>query len=347
MKALPLLALGLPFSIFASASALAWAPGDELEDPQVMTRKEKALRALDLSTPGWSFKQLGAGTTPTNWGVKDANGKYVANLKCTAGNTYAPSAVAAYGLGRFLEFPIYPVAVRFDGEITVNGTSLKGRSCVLKEWSETFSQLYWSREQIEGTSSGNREQRKILDVVKNCGARYEDTDVFSYEATSKYGSPKVGSGATKYRGASTIGEAARDFSNMMVMDALIGNDDRFPGGNVHFRTRNETARIEGGEVVFEEARLFSLDNEAAFKRYLGSVAHRDLKRIKRFDTRMLDRLEELRTRLLRNDLLNDPETAFLDFPLLKDGAGRSARESVIASIDYVMDLARAPDACRF
>lgn len=55
------------------------------------------------------------------------------------------------------------------------------------------------------------------------------------------------------QGNGYIDQMAKDMSTMMLIDAVMCNRDRFPGGNVHFIANNGTAR------------LFSLDNGAVLK----------------------------------------------------------------------------------
>ena len=83
---------------------------------------------------------------------------------------------------------------------------------------------------------------------------------------------------------------------MMVIDALIGNEDRFPGGNTFFRSVSTSYDEKDGAIVFDDVRLFSLDNEAAFKGRgpASTYAARDLERyLSRFDGRIMERLESL------------------------------------------------------
>src|SRR5688572_29695681 len=117
-----------------------------MDDDRSMDQKEDALRDLDL-TSGYEFKRVGQGTTVLNFKVKHtATGKNVANLKCTEGNTYAPSAVAVYRLGRATGFNIYPVAVTARDEQLPS--QYRGEQCVLKEWSGNFGQFNWNRDHL-------------------------------------------------------------------------------------------------------------------------------------------------------------------------------------------------------
>ena len=105
--------LCLALSIMPAAMLLAsvYPPeaGTDRESAEYFEATESYLKSLDLNDPSLEFKRLG-GTTATNWSVKK-DGRTVADLKCTSGNTDHHGAVIAYRLGRELGFNIYPVAV--------------------------------------------------------------------------------------------------------------------------------------------------------------------------------------------------------------------------------------------
>jgi hypothetical protein len=253
---------------------------------------ESYLTALDLNDPALKFKRLG-GTTATNWSVAK-DGRVVADLKCTSGNTDHHGAVIAYRLGRELGFNIYPVAVYRKVDRSIDGTKIS-QQCALKEWESVFTQYYWTRDTFASTDSPDkRSLGKALDCQS---AKPEKDDEFLFSARSAYGDPKPkGAGRVPYSGRTSLLEATRDFSNMMVVDALIGNEDRFPGGNLFFRsvTTSHVERQDG--IVFEDARLYSLDNEAAFKGQTPASTHsaRDLKTyVSRFDADMIARLQRV------------------------------------------------------
>jgi hypothetical protein len=120
---------------------------------------------------------------------------------------------------------------------------------------------------------------------------------YVFSANSAYGDPKInGVKRVSYRGNTTLPAAARDFSSMMVVDTLIGNEDRFPGGNTFFRSVTTTHHEDGNTVNFDQARLYSLDNEAAFKGRgpASTFSAKDLKdRVFRFERQLIDKLRTL------------------------------------------------------
>jgi hypothetical protein len=276
-----------------------------------MDQKEDFLESFDIHDDSLSFKRLG-GTTPTNWMVKK-DGKPVVNLKCTKKNTNHKGAIVAYEFGRALGFNIYPVATTVNLNRSIkysykqNGvkkyaTVTKNEECALKEWSSDFAQYYWTKGSF---TSGNSRKIRMSNYLK-CSTRKDSTynSGFLYYSNTRYGNPdsemlgRADGQRVVYRGVeSSYKKAAKDFSNMMVMDAIIGNDDRFPGGNLHFRTETGKYTNSRGQIVFDSVRLFSLDNESAM-RGGASVGMRDLKTfVSRFDEDFISKLKDLESDL--------------------------------------------------
>ena len=279
-------------SAVSPASVYPPETGTDRESAEYFEATESYLKALDLNDPSLEFKRLG-GTTATNWSVKK-DGRVVADLKCTSGNTDHHGAVIAYRLGRELGFNIYPVAVYRSVNLSIDGTRIS-QQCALKEWESVFTQYYWTRDTFASTDSPDK--RSLAKALSCQSAKPAQDDEFLFSARSAYGDPKLkGASRVPYSGRTSLLEATRDFSNMMAVDALIGNEDRFPGGNLFFRsvTTSHVERQDG--IVFEDARLYSLDNEAAFKGQTPASTHsaRDLKKyVTRFDADMISKLERL------------------------------------------------------
>jgi hypothetical protein len=287
--------------VFAASVVVAAAAAGAEYPPQAGTDRESAayfeateayLRTLDLDDPKLEFERLG-GTTATNWSVRKG-GSIVADLKCTSGNTDHHGAVIAYRLGRELGFNIYPVAVYRQVDRRIGDATVK-QQCALKEWDTVFTQYYWTRETFADTDS--RAKKELVGSLRCEGPKPEADDAFRFSAVSAYGDPKPrGVRRVPYRGDTSLPKAARDFSNMMVIDTLIGNEDRFPGGNTFFRSATTSFAEKEKDVVFEDVRLFSLDNEAAFKSDTPASTHaaRDLKTyLSRFDPDMMAGLRRL------------------------------------------------------
>ena len=267
-------------------------PGTDRQSVEYLEAVEEYLEAFDLDDETLVFERLG-GTTATNWAVKK-NGEVVADLKCTSGNTDHHGAVIAYRLGRELGFNIYPVAVYRDVNRRINGKDLN-QQCALKEWSTVFTQYYWTRETFSNTDNGDK--KRLATALKCESPKPRSTTRFQYYARSAYGDPAIpGTSRVPYQGTTDLLTATKDFSKMMVIDTLIGNEDRFPGGNTFFRSVTMEFVNNQGNIVFEKVRLFSLDNEAAFKGHSPASTHsaRDLKKyVWRFDAAMISNLRRL------------------------------------------------------
>lgn len=99
---------------------------------------------------------------------------------------------------------------------------------------------------------------------------------------------------------------ARDLSTMAVFDFLIGNWDRFSGGNLPTNKSRE--------------RAFLRDNDRAFSTPLGSRRHERLLggliRTERFSKRLVDHLIDIDEEAIREELAKDPSSE--TNPLLSD-----------------------------
>lgn len=306
------LAAGLAAAVVAPAAEYPPQSGTDRESSDYFKATEAFLRDVDLDGENLEFKRLG-GTTATNWAVRK-DGATIADLKCTSGNTDHHGAVIAYRLGRELGFNVYPVAVyrQVDRRIT---DMMVDQQCALKEWDTVFTQYYWTRETFDDTDS--RAKRNLIDALRCENPRPKADDVFEFSARSAYGNPKpAGARRVPYRGDSSLMQASRDFSNMMVIDTLIGNEDRFPGGNTFFRSVTTSYVHDGDQVIFENVRLFSLDNEAAFKTDSAASTHaaRDLKKhVSRFDGEMVAKLRRLAGDPAALEKLTDGDERLTDF----------------------------------
>lgn len=312
----------LSLSTMLSAAPYPPAAGTDRDSDAYLTAAEEFLGSVDLDDPDTALERLG-GTTATNWALI-ADGERIANLKCTSGNTDHRGAVIAYRLGRELGFRIYPVAVYRDVERRIGDRQVSGR-CALKEWDTVFTQYYWTRNTFTDTDSADK--RRLIDALRCENPKPGASDAFRYYARSAYGHPPIaGQQRVPYSGTTKLLDAARDFSNMMVIDTLIGNEDRFPGGNLFFRSVTTSYRVTAGTVVFDDVRLFSLDNEAAFKGSTPASTHaaRDLNNhLSRFDGELIAALERL---------AEDPER----LAAITDGDG-VLNAFILAGIRHVLD----------
>lgn len=105
-------------------------------------------------------------------------------------------------------------------------------------------------------------------------------------------------------------------SDMMLVDALSGNLDRFPGGNIHMRSLDGNVQRTGKNVYYPSAELLALDNGATFMgdsaRNLDDLTGRRMASIRaeRFAEGRYEKLLELRE-LARKDPAGTRERFFL------------------------------------
>jgi hypothetical protein len=116
---------------------------------------------------------------------------------------------------------------------------------------------------------------------------------------------------------------ARDLSIMLAFDYLIGNWDRFSGGNI---TTDDAGR-----------RLFMRDHNVAFQAPLTSQRYARmrqlLERVQRFSRSFVEAVEELDEATLRAALAEDPEGS--THPILTDDQIRDVMSRRRALLSYV------------
>lgn len=327
--------LSVTIAFLMTAGATAQAA--DRSNPSVLDQIERELEHLANNVinqdRGLTFKRLG-GTTPTNWEVIDSKQESIANLKCTSGNTNHHAAVATYGLGRVLDFNIFPVAVPIRlNEGTVSGT--REQNCALKEWATNYTQYAWTQDTFTSASGS----KALLINALNCSRRVNFNTVYNFDQTSDFGNPKIRPKTkTRYVGSSSLLNVAKDFSNMMIMDTVIGNDDRFPGGNTFFYSQAGQSVLEGSFFRFVDIRLFSLDNEAAFKRDNSNGENHMKKYLSRFDYDFLVKLGQLQEELKANP----NKYPFLNFRTMS--SGKTGAQHVIDNIEDVRRHVNAMNA---
>lgn len=158
------------------------------------------------------------------------------------------------------------------------------------------------------------------------------------------------------RGTLAMWELAHDVSNMLLLDALMGQNDRYAGANVHFRslsgerievgTRRELPIYDLGAV-----RLFALDNGAALRGENGSGIG-DLQgnfvsgtRVERFEHQAVDRIQLLARRVLGRGCPAGADPAEADLILaylgLQPGTSEAerARGYLENVVEYIEELA--------
>ena len=137
----------------------------------------------------------------------------------------------------------------------------------------------------------------------------------------------------------------QDMSDMMLVDALSGNLDRFPGGNIHMRSLDGRAQRTGKGVYYPRAELLALDNGATFMgdpaRNLDDLTGRRLASIKveRFAKGRYEKLLELRE-LARKDPAGTRQRFFLRRFAHSSGVTIDMLAQFNANLEGVIDYMR-------
>lgn len=292
---------------------------------------EQMLQSHDLEGDGTTFDLLAdyEGTSiiirVREAGTRDSLGV----IKTTSSNTRVGAEIYAWRLANFLGFgelvpPVLPVELG-DGALRKMRDLLAGITYD-DEWKETNRQRVvrdlnaaisagttyfgaykpWLRAFMFHGGLGDRERlagQPVMDHLVARGEQPGSEDVTLAQHTRLY-SPRG-----THRGTIPMWQLAEDLSNMMLMDALMGQNDRFAGANLHFRAVDGTETEAGqrdGDPIFDmgEVRLLALDNGAALRgRNGGGIL--DLQgriasgtRVERFDPISVARARALARRTL-------------------------------------------------
>ena len=98
-----------------------------------------------------------------------------------------------------------------------------------------------------------------------------------------------------YYGRLRESQLAKDLANLLLMDMLNANEDRFPGANIEFKSLGSVREASKCVFDFGDARLFSLDNGATFKGSYSNAMVDFTKRlpVTRFSKRIYTRLKAI------------------------------------------------------
>jgi len=120
-----------------------------------------------------------------------------------------------------------------------------------------------------------------------------------------------------YIGIGYADEMAKDMSSIMLIDAVMGDSDRFPGGNVHFRSVDGNVVNNGKTFMFGHSRLFSLDNGATLKP-LDTAGLDNLKRsrVSRFSKIAVAKLRELKKKS-KDEIISELKITPEEYDILK------------------------------
>ncbi len=285
--------------------------------------REATLATMDIASKGWAFKASKGYEGTTIWvKVKDTKGNSVAAFKPTSGNTYHRGEVFTWRMAQLLGIePLFPVTVLTTldksgcdklvsalKKVTYKGPKEKNRKRIiracrggqlegaLKEWVHGF--------QFFGGIGKVKKLKKhgIFKHLKRDGARPKKGVNIKVTQKTRYYKPDHCKQGT-YKGVMDQELLARDLSDLLVMDVLNANEDRFPGANVEFKSiAGKVKETKPCVFDFGPSRLFSLDNGGTFKgAAYGSWADMTKNlRISRFNKRTYQRLTALR-RFVKGD----------------------------------------------
>ncbi len=288
---------------------------------------ERVQLALDLDGHGTEFHLLRHHEgTSILFAVRDrATGRDVAVVKTNSLSTNVSAEIYAWRLAVVLGFPevVAPVS-----PVTLSGRSLAKLRDLLAGVSYGASRKEDARREVlaeldrvlaagRGLPGAIKPWLDCFVQNRRLGSRESlaDTDAAAW---LRAGGPHPDDGIVALSQASDLQEPhgihlgriparrlAADLADIMLLDALMGQDDRFAGGNLHvWRDGGERRRTGGGQEMplwdLGEVRLLALDNGAALRPGLNTGL-RDLRgeihpgvRAERFDRGVVERLRELK-----------------------------------------------------
>lgn len=285
---------------------------------------------------------------------KNASDKTVAALKFSTAGTWHRAEIFAWQMAKILGLEeLYPATIPYTlnpgGRTKLMAALKKKTYLMVKEKARQMFLDSKSDEPLEGAlkmwvkdfqfMSRLGKVDRVLNSPLNRhihkeGGLPDDDDWLSIDQPTRYYGPP-GCRPARYFARLWYPQLAVDFVDILVMDVLSGNTDRFPGGNVFFRSPIPGAALDRCTFELGVARLFSLDNGTAFVSVNNKgrkAFYTDLK-VTRFHRRTYLRLAEL----LRFIEEQGPPPAFLavhgistvselrQFLALEDGQSRGSR----------------------
>ncbi len=348
------------------ASAWSWPLGLD----------ERSLDHIDLEGRGTRFGLLAEyeGKSILFKVVDTASDETVGVIKTDSSNTRTEGEVFAYRLARLLGFgelvaPTLPVQLRGGALRKVHrllaevsyrdGVKESARQQVLRRIGEALADggsfpaaiKPWLKGFMFNGTLGRREslgRQPVQQQLRATGPWPGGQSVMLSQTTRLYSPPGT------HRGSMTERQLAADLSNIMFLDAVTGQIDRFAGGNLHFRSIAGRADPADGEspedaTTWElgQVRLLALDNGGSL-RYPAKGLN-DLRgridpgtRVERFDRWTIERARALSRRTSgvgcgRAAYASERQAAWRELglsPLYFDTAARH----LTATLEYVRQL---------
>lgn len=312
----------LLISLALLASPASAVELEELDEAAYFKAVERELLEFDINDPENILSLMGdlEGSSMIIK-VKDPDGETVGVFKPTSGNTSHISELVAYRLCRRLDLPVCAPALHK----TLTRETLRRFAGLLE--SKRFNAPAGSRhakhyEAKERFRQGMLRRLRQADSLPGAFKSWVFPLVL-YEGLGRLGSvmehplfeylhhdaPRPGEKAFElrqctriyqpagcYRAPIPYSELLEQFTGILIVDALIGNNDRFSGGNVHmFSLEGRTIKEGKDRYRLPSPSLLMLDNGAGFMRYPSGaldVLRRDL-RITRFPRKQYTGLKNL------------------------------------------------------
>lgn len=285
--------------------------------------KLKTLNKIDINSNKVKLSLMGdlEGTSIILKVRDKVSGNKLAVFKPTSGSTNHRAEIAAFNLSRYLGFYIYPPTIKASLNVETlkkvkkiienksfkkvygkHNKAIEAKVKNQKEIIKRINKLIKENKPLEGalkawiynlqfsTELGNLNSLKKHQVYKYLslkGPEIPQKKLIKLKQCSKLFKPYGCIVGYVY-----IDELAKDLSSMILIDTLLSNRDRFPGGNVHFRAVTDDIKIKEKEKIFMIARLFSLDNGAMLKDVNNL---KELKyNISRFNKSHIEKLKKLK-----------------------------------------------------
>lgn len=273
--------------------------------------------------------------------VKNKDNKNIGVFKTNSGNNLAQGEYAMFKLAYLINFNIYPASKL----TSLNITSLKKVKTLLENIK--FDKFYGNKHINHMKAKENNrltmikyienliQENKNLDGVFKAWVNnlqfylgLGTLDNFKKHRIYKYlkhnskllpEEPFIIEQCTKLLkpigctyGNTNFKQLAYDMSSILVLDSILGNRDRFPGGNLHFYAIDDLLDTkENNTRTYLNSRLFSLDNGAVLKNsaYSNTKLLEQLS-ISKFVKHHIDSLKELRKNENLKELLKLDDTYF-------------------------------------
>lgn len=340
-----------------------------------LDKHEQTLADVDLEGAGTTFSLLADHHgTSIIIRVKDAEtGRSIGVIKTNTSNTLPEGEIYAYRLARLLGFsdiiaPVIPVDLH-GGALTKVRDLLRQKT--YKDANKENSRRYvvnqierairnddtfhgafkvWVPAFIFHAGLGKPESIGNQPIAKyfKANAPQPPSEDLRMTQTTRLYSPEG-----TYEGVANLRELTIDYSNMMLMDALMGQNDRFAGANVHIQSvageRKENGK-RGGKNVYDlgRVRLLSLDNGASLHSKNGAglldLQGKRFKatRMERFSRASVDQLRRLSKRLYGDNCEQKPSQTEIESIFAFLGVhDKTARERALG---YIPDVIAYIDA---